>query len=70
MALSPTEANQDYPVPLEACKVYRVLPDPQAILHHMIRVIDESEEGDLYPNRYFTIVERAESLKQVLTSMN
>lgn len=36
--------NQDYPASLEVRKIYQVIRDPNANLHQMIRVIDESGE--------------------------
>lgn len=40
--------NEGYPVSLEPRKVYRVIDDPEAEAHGMIRVIDESEEDYLF----------------------
>jgi hypothetical protein len=34
-----------YPESLEVRKVYRVVPDADAIRHGLIRVVDESGEG-------------------------
>jgi len=45
--------NKDYPASLEVRKVYRVLPDPEAESHRMIRVIDESGEDYLFPEQMF-----------------
>jgi hypothetical protein len=45
--------NRGYPAALDVRKVYRVLPDPDAAKHDMIRVIDESGEDYLYPSSYF-----------------
>ncbi len=45
--------NTDYPASLEVRKVYEVVPDAQAAVHHMIRIIDESGEDYLYPEAYF-----------------
>ncbi len=49
--------NKDYPASLEMRKVYRVLPDPEAEAHRMIRVIDESGEDYLFPMQMFAPVE-------------
>ena len=49
--------NEDYPASLERRKVYRVLADPEAGEHSMIRVIDESGEDYLYPLSLFVPVE-------------
>ncbi|HSY99891.1 MAG TPA: hypothetical protein VK788_10360 [Terriglobales bacterium] len=48
--------NNDYPASLELRKLYRVVPDPEAAKHHQIRVVDESGEDYLYPERYFVPV--------------
>ena len=45
--------NQGYVASLEKLKIYRIMPDPHAIEHKWIRVIDESGEGYLYPRDYF-----------------
>jgi len=49
--------NKDYPASLEMRKVYRVLLDPEAESHRMIRVIDESGEDYLFPMQMFAPVE-------------
>lgn len=56
--------NQDYSASLEIRKIYQTLPDPEAIAHQMIRVIDESGEDYLYPSGYFMAIERSEPLQQ------
>ena len=53
-----------YPVDLERWKIYRVLPDPDAARHRMIRVVDESGEDYLYPERYFTLVTLPPTLRR------
>lgn len=58
--------NQDYSASLEVRKIYQVLPDLKANAHNMIRIIDESGEDYLYPNRYFIPIELPESVQQVL----
>jgi hypothetical protein len=57
--------NEGYPASLELHKVYRVIPDADAIAADDIRVVDESGEDYLYPASFFTpirvpaLVERA-----------
>ncbi|WP_347179255.1 hypothetical protein [Roseofilum acuticapitatum] len=58
--------NQDYPASLEIRKIYQTLPDPEAIAHQMIRVIDESGEDYLYPSSYFMAIALSEPLQQAL----
>ena len=49
--------NERHPASLELQKVYRVLPDPDAASHKMLRVIDESGEDYLYPEEFFVRIE-------------
>ncbi len=49
--------NDGYPASLEPCKVYRVVADPEAAAHRMMRVIDESGEDYLYPQDRFVAIE-------------
>ncbi|HEX5134172.1 MAG TPA: hypothetical protein VFW81_02170 [Thermoanaerobaculia bacterium] len=46
-----------YPESLEVRKVYRVLPDTDALSHGLIRVVDESGEDYLYPEDLFVPIE-------------
>jgi hypothetical protein len=43
--------NKGYEVSLERRKVYEVLPDADAAKHHQLRVVDESGDDHLYPDR-------------------
>lgn len=45
--------NDNYIASLEVGKIYQVLPDAKGGQHRLIRVIDESGEDYLYPQRYF-----------------
>jgi hypothetical protein len=45
--------NDGYAVSLERRKLYVVLADAQAARHGQVRVIDESGEDYLYPERFF-----------------
>lgn len=49
--------NADYPSALERRKIYQVIPDEAAAVHHLLRVIDESGEDYLYPTDYFIPVQ-------------
>jgi hypothetical protein len=42
---------------LERRKVYRVIPDPEAESHKLIRVVDESGEDYLFPQTCFMTIE-------------
>ena len=45
--------NEGYPTSLEKRKIYLALRDPTAEQHGLIRVVDESGEGYLYPKMFF-----------------
>lgn len=45
--------NRGYGASLEQRKVYRVLSDPVAAKHAMVRVVDESSEDYLFPAKLF-----------------
>lgn len=45
--------NKGYESSLEIRKLYEVLIDRVAEKHHQIRVIDESGEDYLYPEKFF-----------------
>jgi hypothetical protein len=49
--------NDGYPAALELHRIYRVLPDAQAEGYGLIRIIDESGDGYLYPAEYFEPVD-------------
>ncbi|HEV8716887.1 MAG TPA: hypothetical protein VGX03_29220 [Candidatus Binatia bacterium] len=51
---------------LEVCKVYRVLPDAQAVEVGCLRVIDESGEDYLYPAERFMVLDLPESERERL----
>ena len=48
--------NRGYESSLEIRKLYEMLTDRAAEKHHQIRVIDESGEDYLYPEKYFAPV--------------
>ena len=49
--------NRGFAASLEVRKVYRVRPDPSANAHGLIRVIDESGEDYLYPEKLFVLID-------------
>lgn len=64
--------NEGSPASLIVGKVYRRLPDPEAELHNMFRIIDEDlsePEGYLYPASMFVPVELPEEAKRVLMAV-
>ena len=58
--------NSDYPSSLEVHKIYRVLPDEDAVSEGDLRVVDESGEDYLYPADYFVFVELPKSVEKSL----
>ena len=49
--------NSGYPSSLELHKIYRVLPDEDAVRDGDIRIIDESDEDYLYPAEWFVAID-------------
>ncbi len=58
--------NHDYEASLEPRKLYQVLTDKEADKNNQVRVIDESGEDYLYPERYFAPVRLPRVTKQKL----
>ena len=58
--------NDDYPASLELRKLYRVLPDAAAALHHQLRIVNESGEDYLYPDSYFVAVNLPKSVGEAV----
>ena len=59
--------NEGYTASLERRKLYQVIADEEAAKHDQLRVIDESGEDYLYPERYFVHVQLPESVAQAVT---
>ena len=59
--------NDDYPASLEVGKIYRTLPDTEAAKHSLLRVIDESAEGYLYPDVFFLHIELTAEIEKALS---
>ena len=49
--------NSGYPASLEVHKIYRTIPDPEAVREGDLRIVDESGEDYLYPAEWFVAVE-------------
>lgn len=58
--------NDGYPASLEPRKLYRLLPDEEAVRHNQLRVVDESGEDYLYPADYFVVVQLPEAVERVV----
>lgn len=61
--------NDDYLASLELRKLYRVLTDPFADEHKLLRVVDESGEDYLYPRSYFLLAELPSSVERALAKI-
>ena len=59
--------NEGYTASLERRKLYQVIADAEAAKHDQLRVIDESGEDYLYPERYFVRVQLPESVARAVT---
>lgn len=58
--------NRGYEASLEIRKIYEVLIDREAEKHHQVRVVDESGEDYLFPERYFAPVRLPSETKEKL----
>jgi hypothetical protein len=58
--------NDGYPAALERSKIYQMLPDPVGDRYDMVRIVDESGEGYLYPREFFQPIEVPPALGQEL----
>lgn len=59
-------SNKGYPASLEVRKLYRSIPDQQAMKLHQIRGIDESGEDYLYPEEFFIPIHLPQSAERAL----
>jgi hypothetical protein len=57
-----------YPASLERWKIYRVVADPAAAKHNLIRVVDESGEDYLYPKKLFRLGTLPAPLRRLYTA--
>ena len=58
--------NEGYEVSLERRKIYQVLPDADAAKHKQLRVIDESGDDYLYPQKLFAPIELPQSIRRAV----
>jgi len=58
--------NRRHPASLELRKIYRLVPDSEARSQRQVRIIDESGEDYLYPQKYFVAIELSATLERVL----
>ena len=60
--------NRGYKASLEKRKLYEKLPDSDAETRGLVRVIDESGEDYLFPDRLFASIDLPKDLQQRLTT--
>jgi hypothetical protein len=60
--------NDGYSVSLELRKVYQSISDPSADKHRLVRVIDESGEDYLFPQKFFVPIELPTSAKKAFAA--
>jgi hypothetical protein len=58
--------NEGYEVSLERRKLYQVIPDRAASAEQLLRVVDESGEGYLYPAAFFAPVKLPQALRRAV----
>jgi hypothetical protein len=60
--------NEGYAASLEKRKIYVALRDPAAEKHDLLRVIDESGEGYLYPKGFFRAIALPQAIRKAVLS--
>lgn len=58
--------SDGYPATLELHKAYRMLPDPVGERYGLVRIVDESGEGCLYPREFFQPIEVSHAVGEQL----
>lgn len=59
-------SNVGYPASLESRKIYEAIPDAQAESRHYLRVMDETDEDYLYPEKLFLSMPLPENVRAAL----
>lgn len=60
--------NEGYEISLEPRKLYEALPDADAKQHGQLRIIDESGEDYLYPEKFFSVVDLPKAVREAVLS--
>jgi hypothetical protein len=58
--------NEGYPASLEKRKIYVMLRDLSAEKHGLLRIIDESGNGYLYPKVFFRSIALSQTVKKAI----
>ena len=58
--------NAGYPASLEKRKIYVALRDPAAEKHGLLRIVDESGGGYLYPKTFFRSIASPQAVKKAV----
>jgi hypothetical protein len=58
--------NAGYPASLEKRKIYVALRDPAAEKHGLLRIVDESGGGYLYPKTFFRSIALPQAVKKAV----
>jgi hypothetical protein len=58
--------NADYPASLQLHKIYRVIPDEEAVKDGDMRVVDEGGEDYLYLTDLFVLIDVPEAVERAL----
>jgi hypothetical protein len=58
--------NDDYELDLRVNGLYEVLPDPSAERSGWIRIVDETGEDYLYPEKFFRAAEAIDTAREEL----
>jgi len=61
-------ANPRHPASLDVRKVYRVRADPGARSRKLLRVIDESGEDYLFPEKWFVPIDLSRAAARIFTN--
>jgi hypothetical protein len=61
--------NEGYEVSLERRKIYVCIEDEEAQTHKLLRVIDESGEDYLFPEKMFILIELPQPIRRALLTV-
>ncbi len=61
--------NAGYKASLIPGKVYRLIPDPEAVKDDFVRIVDESGEDYLYHRSHFVFVDFPPAVRRQLLAM-